>query len=795
MVRRGLDADERIRQLEQELRECRDAEQRAKASDERLTLATEATGLGIYDLDMITGRAICSDRCKAIHGLQPGAPGDIHTFHKFIHLEDWPAVEKLQRQASKPSGRGHFEAEYRIVRPDGSVAFVSSRGKMHFRKIGGKRKAVRLIGTVLDVTEARRTQEKLESSTEAAVQAQRELMFQKHALDQHAIVAITDARGTIKYVNDKFCQISKYSRDELLGQNHRILNSGYHPKSFFKQMYATIGSGKVWHGDIRNRAKDASLYWVATTIVPGKDSNGRVTQYIAIRADITDRKQVEEELRAEESRFRAIYEQAAVGIKQIAPDGRLLMVNPKLCQMLGYSQGELLAMNWQQLTHPDELAAEAKRVRTLLAGAAESFVVEKRYLRKDGSTIPVRVTSSVVRESASGQALYRITLVEDITDQWQAQSLLRDNESRLRAIVETAVDGIITIDDRGNIESANPAAEKLFGYGQAELIGHNVKMLMPEPYQSEHDGYIRRYLQTGKAAIIGIGREVTGLSKDGQTFPMDLSVSEFRRRGKRMFTGIVHDASERQRLERLIVEASATEQQRIGQDLHDGLCQHLLGTAFSAELLARRLAANNPQEAESASKLGAMIREGIRQARDLAHGLNPVNLDGAPFIDALTVLATHVSDQFHIECTVEEVGTSPSLGGAAAIHLYRIAQEAISNAVRHGKATRIELRMTNEDNRSITLAIRDNGKGLAKPVSRNNRPHGMGMTTMSYRARMLGGVLDLRPATPQGLIVTCSFSLGGEAANRAGAPTRMSPNRKRSYHPPAISLVSKAGPP
>jgi len=144
------------------------------------------------------------------------------------------------------------------------------------------------IALIRDVSESRHATEKLHEKI-------RELTDFKSALDEHSILAITDPSGIITYVNDKFCKISKYSREELLGQDHRIINSGYHSKSFWREAWTTIGHGKVWKGEVRNRAKDGSFYWVDATIVPFLDVHGKPVQYVAIRTEITARKTAEEE--------------------------------------------------------------------------------------------------------------------------------------------------------------------------------------------------------------------------------------------------------------------------------------------------------------------------------------------------------------------------------------------------------------------------------------------------------------------------------------------------------------------
>ena len=363
---------------------------------------------------------------------------------------------------------------------------------------------------------------------------------------------------------------------------------------------------------------------------------------------------------------------------------------------------------------------------------------------------------------------------------------LVESQARAHAVFETTVDGVITIDARGRIESFNAGAQRIFEYAADEVVGRNVSILMPDPYHSEHDGYMESYRETGERRIIGIGREVVGRRKSGATFPLDLAVSEVPLpSGDRIFTGLVRDISERRVLEREVLRIAEAERRRIGQDLHDGLGQQLTAIGLFLRGLARQLDADGSAAAEDARRLVGLVDDADAQARSLARSLVPVELEQNGLEAALGRLAERAATLYGVPVAAETTGSGPAEASAltpdAASNLFWIAQEAISNAAQHGEAGRIAVRLVRgsgqlrlrveDDGVGFELAVRRSGalepsadRAVGRSVSAPARPddhRGMGLRIMHYRAHLAGGALEIRPGAEGGTVVTCTVPLRG----------------------------------
>jgi PAS domain S-box-containing protein len=345
----------------------------------------------------------------------------------------------------------------------------------------------------------------------------------------------------------------------------------------------------------------------------------------------------------------------------------------------------------------------------------------------------------------------------EVTSLKRMEEELRESRVRIRAIVDTAADGIITIDEKGTIESFNPAAERVFGYTAAEVVGQNVTILMPSPYRDQHDAYINRYLQTGEKRIIGIGREVRGRRKDGSIFPMDLAVSEFHDKNGRKFAGIIRDITERKRLESEVLNIAESEQRRIGQELHDTTCQELTGLSLLAQGLANQLVTKTPAESQLATKIADGIGRALDQLRTILKGLLPVEVDAGGLMVALDELAAQTKALTGITCRFVCAEAIAVRDNITATHLHHIAKEAVTNAVKHGSPTYIEITL-NRDGDFVDLGVRDNGLGFSE---RLDKCQGTGLRIMQYRAGLIGATLSIGPVEEGGTVVTCRVSEDG----------------------------------
>jgi PAS domain S-box-containing protein len=401
-----------------------------------------------------------------------------------------------------------------------------------------------------DITERKRAEEALRENLAASKIALKELADQKFALDQHAIVATTDVQGTITYVNDKFCAISKYSHQELVGQNHRILNSGHHPKEFFQQMYHTIAHGQVWRDEICNRAKDGSIYWVDTTVVPFLDAYGKPRQYMAIRADITERKRAEqrvkESLATSEEAFKELADQkfaldqhAIVATTDV--QGTITYVNDKFCAISKYSRQELVGQNHRILNsahHPTEFFKQM--YHTIANGQVWRGEICNRA--KDGSAYWVDTTVVPFLDADRKPRQY-MAIRADITERKHAEEV----REHLAAVVDSSDDAIISKSLDGIINTWNRGAEKVFGYSSSEAVGKPMLLLFPLNREDEEADILSR-IRRGESVE---HFETVRVRKDGRKIDVSATISPVRDSSGAIVgaSKIARDITERKRAE------------------------------------------------------------------------------------------------------------------------------------------------------------------------------------------------------------------------------------------------------
>jgi two-component system sensor kinase FixL len=481
--------------------------------------------------------------------------------------------------------------------------------------------------------------------------------------------------------------------------------------------------------------------------------------------------------------YRLLFEAAAIGMNWSAIDGRLLEANQTFCTMLGYTRSELLTKTIDDLTHPDDRAADRREFARLKAGEIASYTLEKRYRHKNGAMIRGRATVSLM----PGEEPCRIAIIRDLRTEQGEATARRDSAARLKSILDAVPDAMIVIDERGLIESFSPSAETMFGYAAREVIGQNVKLLMPTPYREQHDAYLDRYRTTGERRIIGIGRVVTGQRKDGSTFPMELSVGEANIGETRLFTGFVKDLTERERSERRIEQLQAElmhiarlgELGQMGAALAHELNQPLAAVVNYLQAARRLLQAAPdapPRVGEAMEKAAAQAERAgqvIRRLREfVAHGETErreenVNalIEEAAALALVGAKSAGITTRLLLRADLPPVLVDK-------IQIQQVLLNLIRNALEAMEASdeRILTVEALPDGGLMTITVADTGPGLAPDVAQNlfqpfvtTKARGMGVGLSICRSiiEAHGGRIWASPRDGGGTAFAFALPIGG----------------------------------
>jgi|GEM_PF-1083220 len=498
-----------------------------------------------------------------------------------------------------------------------------------------------------------------------------------------------------------------------------------------------------------------------------RNHRNEVVGIIGIARDITERKLAEEKLARSERHFRALIEKSADCIVLFAADGVIRYASPSSKEFSGFEPGELEGTNVFFWIHPDDLAETRQRFEELLGLPGATLSGEFRHLCKDGQWKWMEATATNWLNDPGVHAV--VVNSRDITHRKEAEMVLR----RHTAIVDASFDGIIGLDIQENITSWNPAAQRILGYPEKEILGKSFRVLVPEDRLAHYQKYFAQLL-AGKSIS---DMEVLVLAKDGHPIEASLTASPIRSRehGVVGMAMNLRDITERRRLEREVLEIADFEKHRIGQDLHDDLCQHLVGISMIGNLLYAELARLGIKQAGEAKKVTEMIRNAVDHARILAKGLSPLNIAEGGLMGGLEMLAAQTEQLFRIPCVFECEKAVHIQSPEVATHLYRIAQEALHNAVKHSEGTEVVLRLATvgED---VLITVRDNGVGIPETKRPQGRG-GLGMHTMHYRARIIGAALEISRNAGGGTTVACRLpnALAGEEPD---APACQQRNRR-----------------
>jgi PAS domain S-box-containing protein len=683
-----------------------------------------------------------------------GSPSEVQQSN-FRRLEFWQGTGLLQlaeealSQGRARSGEIFGTTRFgKVVSLDFHVAPFVSNGQPH------------LLVMALDISERKRAEEALKMQS---------LILQNMAEG----TLLTAPDQTILFANTALETMFGFEPGELTGKPVGVLNA-WSPEEtgrFNQAVIHATEAGAVWHGQYQNRRKDGTLFTSEARVI--RLALGGQDHFISVQQDITERKRAEALLNAQRDLAMtfSLTSDLQTGLQRLleiamqmggldsgsvylldgATGGLRIAVHrgvapafvdavsywpPNGPQMRLINEGRPIFARYPDLPLPHDQVRRSEGLRAIALVP----------LFHDGKAIGALALSShesdeiphqtqLVIEAIAAQAAGAIVRI-------QAETALRESEIRLRAIITGAPVLLFAVDQDGIIRFEDGQGLKALGTQPGANVGRSVE----EVY-----AHIPAILSNVRRALQG--EEFESIVEDGPvTFDCWYSPTLDEDGKPAGYIGVGTNISERQRLERQLLEVSDREHARIGQDIHDGLCQHLVSLALDANSLRGELAEARRPEAKKARRIANYLDLAITEARQLSRGLFPVRLEREGLPPALEELAVATHDRFKIRCRFGSEGPVTVESSVTATHLYRIAQEAVSNAVKHSRASSVAIRLCARDG-VLELSVTDNGVGLS--AARRKEASGMGLHIMDYRARSIGATLLISPGRQRGTKVSC----------------------------------------